>query len=84
MAYNCHEGYMLILRPRDESHAKLVWMARALSQLNFVTSSPHLQQIQVEYYRSTTRNEDVICHNTCWDTINNFVGGWILSMVQVG
>ena len=57
---NDHKGYMLILHPRDEIYAKLVWMARALSQPNFWISSPHFCQIQVEYYQPIAHNEDVI------------------------
>ena len=68
IAMDCHEGYMLILRPGDEIYAKPVWVARALSKLNFATSRPHFRQIHVEYYGSTPRNEDVIRHYTCWDT----------------
>ena len=41
IAIDCHEGYMLILRSRDETCAKPVWVARALSKPNFATSSPH-------------------------------------------
>ena len=48
IAVDCHEGYILILRIGDETYAKLVWVARALSKSNFATSSPHFQQIQVE------------------------------------
>jgi len=43
VAVNYHEGYMLILRLGDETYAKQVWVAKALSQPNFVTSSPHFQ-----------------------------------------
>ena len=31
---NCHDGYMLILHPRDKTYAKAVWVARALSKSN--------------------------------------------------
>jgi hypothetical protein len=72
IAMHCYEGYMLILRLGDETYAKLVWVARTLSKPNFATSSPHFQQIQVEYYRPTAHNEDVIWHCTCWDTNHNF------------
>jgi hypothetical protein len=72
IAVDCHEGYMLILRPGDETYAKPVWVARALSNPNFVTSSPHFRQIQVEYYRPTARNEDVVRHYTGWDTNQHF------------
>ena len=41
IAVDCHEGYMLILRPGDETYAKPVWVARALSKPNFATSNPH-------------------------------------------
>ena len=45
---DCHEAYMLMLRLGDKTYAKPVWVVRALSQANFATSHPHLQQIQVE------------------------------------
>ena len=44
---DCHESYMLILRPRDDTYAKPVWVARVLSKPNFATSSPHFFNIQV-------------------------------------
>ena len=40
LAVDCHESYMLILHLGDETYAKTVWMARALFQPNFGTSSP--------------------------------------------
>jgi hypothetical protein len=69
---DCHEGYMLILRPGEETYVKPVWVARVLSKPNFATSSPRFRQIQVEYYRPTSRNEDVVRHYTGWDTNQNF------------
>ena len=38
---DCHESYMLFLRPRDDTNAKPVWVARVLSKPNFATSSHH-------------------------------------------
>ena len=38
---NYHKGYMLILRPRDETYAKSVWVARTLYEPNIITSSLH-------------------------------------------
>lgn len=61
---DCFEGYMLILRLGDESYAKPVWVARVLSLPNFISTNPHFQQIEVEYYQPTIDNEDVICHYT--------------------
>jgi hypothetical protein len=55
IAVDCHEGYMLILRHGDETYVKPVWVARALSEPNFATSSSHFRQIQVEYYYTTDR-----------------------------
>ena len=72
IAVDCHEGYMLLLRAGDETYVKPVWVAKALSEPNFATFSPHFRQIQVEYYRPTARNEDVIRHYTGWDTNHNF------------
>ena len=65
IAVDCHEGYMLILCPVDETYAKPGWVARALSKPTFATSGLHFRQIQVEYYQPTARNEDVIQHYTC-------------------
>ena len=47
---DCLKGYMLILRPGDETYARLVWVAKPLSKPNFAISNPHFQQIQVECY----------------------------------
>ena len=44
MAMDYHEGYMLILHPRDETYAKPVWMAKTLSKPNFATSNPHFDR----------------------------------------
>jgi hypothetical protein len=41
IAVDCHEGYMLILRPGDETYVKPMWVARALSEPNFTTSSSY-------------------------------------------
>jgi hypothetical protein len=72
IAVDCHEGYILILRPEDEIYAKPMWVVRALFKPNFATSNPYFQHVQVVYYRPTTRNEDVIWHYTGWDTNQNF------------
>jgi hypothetical protein len=72
IAVDCHEGYMLILRPWDETYVKPVWVTRALSKPKFTTSNPHFRQIQVEYYKPTARNEDVVQHYTGRDTNHNF------------
>ena len=40
IALDCHEGYMLILHPRDETYAKPVWVARVLTKPKFAISSP--------------------------------------------
>ena len=41
IAIDCHKGYMIILRLGDETYAKLVWIAKALSKPNFATSNSH-------------------------------------------
>ena len=46
LAVDCQEGCMLILRPGDEACVKQLWVARALSQPNFVISNPQFQQIK--------------------------------------
>ena len=33
---DCHEGYMVLVRARDEEHPKLIWLVKALSSPNFV------------------------------------------------
>ena len=43
IAVDCHEGYMLLLRAGDETYVKPVWVAKALSEPNFATSSPHFR-----------------------------------------
>ena len=56
--------------------------ARALSKPTIATSSPHFRKIQVEYYRPTVRNEDVIPHYR--EQTTTFGGRWILSTVHLG
>ena len=41
VAMDCLEGYVLILRHGDETYAKPVCVAKALSQTHFETSNPH-------------------------------------------
>ena len=41
IAVYCYECYMLILRLEDDIYAKSVWVAKALSKLNFATSNLH-------------------------------------------
>lgn len=68
VAMDYHEGYMLILSLGDETYGKSYFST------NYEIYSPHFQQIHMEYYQSTTRNEDVIHHSTncnknhkfCW------------------
>ena len=72
IALDFHEGYKFILRPGDETCAKPVWVARALSKPNFATSSRHFRQNQVEYYQLTTQNENMIRPYMGWDTNCNF------------
>ena len=81
---DCHEGYMLILCPGDETYAKPVCVAKVLSKPNFATSRLHFRQVQVECYLLTSRNEDIIRHYTSWDTNQTIERRWILSTIHLG
>ena len=72
IAMDDHKDYMLVSSIGDETCAKPIWVARAFSQANFSTSHPHFKKIQVEKYRPTTQNEDVMCHYTSWHTNHKF------------
>jgi hypothetical protein len=48
IAVDYDEDYMLVFSIVDETYAKPLWVARALSQVDFATSHPHFKQIQVE------------------------------------
>ena len=72
VAVDCHEGYMVLLRPGDEEFPKPIWLAKALSDPNFVSTSPHFRQIQVEYFRPCGKNVDILRHYTGWDTKKSF------------
>ena len=64
-------------------HAKPVRMGIALSQPNFIISSPHFRQIQ-EYHQQIAHNEDVVHLYIGWDINHNFRWRVDLSMFQSG
>ena len=65
---DCHEGYLLLVRAGDEEHPKPIWLVKALSSPNFVPTSPNFHQIEVEYYRPSTKDQNVFRTYLGWDT----------------
>ena len=60
---DCYKDYMVVVHFRDEEHPKSIWVVKTLSSPNFVPTSPTFQQIEVEYYRPSTKDQNVLC--TC-------------------
>ena len=56
VAGDCHEGYMVLVRLGYEEHPKLIWLVKALSSPNFVSTSPNFHQMEVEYCRPSTKD----------------------------
>jgi hypothetical protein len=69
---DCHEGYLVLVRAGDEEHPKPIWLVKALSSPNFVRSSPNFRQIEVEYCRPSTKDQNVLRTYVGWDTKKNF------------
>ena len=72
VARDCHEGYMVLVRAGDEEHTKPIWLAKALSSPNFVSTSPNFRQIEVQYYRPNTKDQNVLHTYLGWDTKKGF------------
>jgi len=72
VAVDCYEGYMILVRPEDEEHPKPIWLVKALSSPNFVPTSPNFHQIEVEYCRPSTKDQNVLRTYLGWDTKKNF------------
>ena len=68
MGVHCHEGYMVLVRARDEEHPKPVWLVKALSLPNFIRTSPNFRQVEVEYCRLSTKDQNVLRTYSSWDT----------------
>ena len=72
VAVDCYEGYMILVRPGDEEHPKPIWLVKALSSPNFVPTSPNFHQIEVEYCRPSTKDQNVLRTYLGWDTKKGF------------
>jgi hypothetical protein len=72
VAINCYESYMVLVRPGDEEHPKLIWLVKALSSPNFVPTSPNFRQIEMEYCRPSTKDQNVLRTYLGWDTKKDF------------
>jgi hypothetical protein len=69
---DCHEGYLLLVHAGDEEHPKPIWLVKALSSPNFVPSSPNFRQIEVEYCRPSTKDQNVLRTYLGWNTKKYF------------
>ena len=56
---DCYEGYMVLVRLRNEKNRKPIWLVKTLSSPNFVPTSPNYHQIEVEYCRLSTKDQNV-------------------------
>ena len=65
MARDLFEGYFVAVRPADgDTHT--VWIGRALSNPNSSPENPNC--VLIQYFRPTSRNQDVIDFYTGWDS----------------
>ena len=69
---DCHEGYMVLIRARDEEPPKPIWLVNILSSPNFVRTNPKFHQIEVKYCRPNTKNQNVFCTYSGWNTKKSF------------
>ena len=69
---DCHEGYMVLVRAGDEEHPKAIWLVKELSSSNFVRTSPNFHQIEVEYCRPSTKDQNVLHTYLGRNTKKNF------------
>ena len=67
---------MVLVRAGDEEHPKPNWLVKALSSPNFVRTSPNFCQIEVEYCRPNTQDQNVLRIYLGWNTKNSFK--WIV------
>ena len=72
MGVDCHERYMVLIRAWDEEHPKPIWLVKALSSPNFVRTSPNFRQIEMEYYRPNTKDQNMFHTYLGWDTKKGF------------
>ena len=68
VALDVYEGYMLLIRPSDEAHPKLVLVALALSHLVLTSTSKYFQKIKVQYFMPTSKMRNVQESYVGWDT----------------
>ena len=69
---DCHEGCMVLVQAGDEEHPKPIWLVKTLTSPNFVRTSLNFRQIEVEYYRPNTKDQNVLCTYLGWDTKKGF------------
>ena len=63
---------MVLVRAVDEEHPKPIWLVKALSSPNFVRTIPNFRQIEVEYCRPSTKDQNVLRTYLGWDTKKGF------------
>ena len=64
VARDVFQGYFVAIRPADED-SHLVWIGRALSNLNSSSKNPNC--IFIQYFHPTSRNQDVQDFYSGWD-----------------
>ena len=65
VARDLFEGYFVAVRPADgDTHP--VWIGRALSNPNSSPENPNC--VFIQYFRPTSKNQDVIDFYTGWDS----------------
>ena len=63
---------MVLVRLGDQEHPKPIWLVKALSSPNCVPTSPIFHQIEVEYCRPSTKDQNVFRTYLGWDTKKKF------------
>lgn len=73
---DCHKGYMALAHAIDKEHPKPVWLVKTLLSPSFVPNSPSFCQIEVEYCWPSTKDPNVMCPYSSWDTKKVLSAQW--------
>jgi hypothetical protein len=68
VARDVYEGYMLLIRPGDETNPKPIWVVLDVSDPVLMSTSEHFQKIKVQYFTSTSKSRIVQESYIGWDT----------------
>jgi hypothetical protein len=62
-----HEGYMVLICVGNKEHCKPIWLVKVLLSPNFVRTSLNFHQIEMEYYRPSTKDQNMLRTYSGWN-----------------